>query len=85
MIALLRLFFEPFGLLLPLSILGTCTTDMSEFNFRQGQLLGTSAVRESMFMKNIHRGLDNPEGMPNPALLDYQIKKITAYILSLRK
>jgi mono/diheme cytochrome c family protein len=37
------------------------------------------------FMTTTHRGLDNPAGMPNPELMDYQIKEIVAYMLSLRK
>ncbi len=37
------------------------------------------------FMKTTHRGLDNPQGMPNPELMDYQIKQIVAYFLSLYK
>jgi mono/diheme cytochrome c family protein len=37
------------------------------------------------FMKTTHRGLDNPQGMPNPDLMDYQIKQIVAYFLSLYK
>ena len=37
------------------------------------------------FMTSTHRGLDNPSGMPNPELMDYQIKEIAAYMLSLRK
>jgi cytochrome c553 len=37
------------------------------------------------FMKTTHRGLDNPLGMPNPDLMDYQIKQIVAYFLSLYK
>ena len=28
------------------------------------------------FMKTTHRGLDNPKGMPNPELLDLQIKQV---------
>jgi hypothetical protein len=36
-------------------------------------------------MKTTHRGLDNPLGMPNPDLMDYQIKEIVAYFLSLYK
>ncbi len=31
------------------------------------------------------RGLDNPSGMPNPSLRDYQVKQVVAYLLSLRK
>jgi mono/diheme cytochrome c family protein len=37
------------------------------------------------FMTTTHRGLDNPAGMANPELMDYQIKEIVAYMLSLRK
>lgn len=37
------------------------------------------------FISTTHRGLDNPSGMPNPSLLDNQIKQVTAYLLSLRK
>ena len=37
------------------------------------------------FITTTHRGLDNPSGMPNPSLLDYQVKQVTAYLLSLRK
>jgi hypothetical protein len=36
-------------------------------------------------MTTTHRGLDNPSGMPNPSLLDYQVKEVTVYLLSLRK
>jgi mono/diheme cytochrome c family protein len=37
------------------------------------------------YMKTTHRGLDNPKGMPNPQLLDFQIKQVSDYLLSLRK
>jgi mono/diheme cytochrome c family protein len=37
------------------------------------------------FISTTHRGLDNPSGMPNPSLLDYQVKQVAAYLLSLRK
>jgi mono/diheme cytochrome c family protein len=37
------------------------------------------------FLKTTHWGLDNPKGMPNPDLMDYQIKEIVAYFLSLYK
>jgi hypothetical protein len=36
-------------------------------------------------MKTTHWGLDNPLGMPHPELMDYQIKQIVAYFLSLYK
>ncbi len=37
------------------------------------------------FITTTHRGLDNPNGMPNLSLVDYQVKEVVAYILSLRK
>lgn len=37
------------------------------------------------FLTTTHRGLDNPKGMPNPELLEYQVRQVTAYLLSLRK
>ena len=37
------------------------------------------------YMKTTHQGLDNPNGMPNPQLLDFQIKQVSAYFLSLRR
>jgi mono/diheme cytochrome c family protein len=37
------------------------------------------------FLTTTHRDITNPKGMPNPQLLDYQVKQISAYILSLRK
>jgi len=37
------------------------------------------------FLTTTHRGLDNPKGMPNQELMDYQMKEITAYFLSLYK
>jgi mono/diheme cytochrome c family protein len=37
------------------------------------------------FLTTTHRDISNPKGMPNPQLLDYQVKEISAYILSLRK
>jgi len=37
------------------------------------------------FIKTTHRGLDNLQGMPNPDLMDYQIKQIVAYFLTLYK
>ena len=37
------------------------------------------------FLATTHRDISNPKGMPNPQLLDYQIKQISAYIMSLRK
>jgi mono/diheme cytochrome c family protein len=37
------------------------------------------------FLKTTHRGLDQPNGMPNPQLLDFQIKQVADYLLSLRE
>jgi cytochrome c1 len=37
------------------------------------------------FLTTTHRGLDEPNGMPNPYLVDYQIKQVIAYMMSLRK
>jgi len=37
------------------------------------------------FMATTHRGLDKPNGMPDPDLADYQVKQVVAYLLSLRK
>ena len=37
------------------------------------------------YLKTTHRGLDNPKGMPNPDLLDFQVRQVSAYILTLRK
>ena len=46
---------------------------------------GTTAESLEKFMVTTHRGLDNPAGMPNPYLMDYQVKEVVAYMLSLRK
>jgi mono/diheme cytochrome c family protein len=37
------------------------------------------------FLTTTHRGVDNPKGMPNPNLADYQVKQVIDYLLSLRK
>ena len=37
------------------------------------------------FITTTHRGLDNPNGMPNPYLMEYQVKQVIAFLLSLRK
>jgi hypothetical protein len=37
------------------------------------------------FLTTTHRDISNPEGMPNPQLLDPQIRQATAYLLSLRR
>ena len=37
------------------------------------------------FLIDAHDGLENPQGMPNPNLADFQVKAIVAFLLSLRK
>jgi len=37
------------------------------------------------FLKTTHRGLDEPNGMANPDLADYQIKQVVAYMMSVRQ
>jgi hypothetical protein len=37
------------------------------------------------FLKTTHRGLDEPNGIPNPDLADLQIKQIAAYLISVRE
>lgn len=44
-----------------------------------------SAQSLTKFITTTHRGLDNPAGMPNPDLADFQVREVVAYILSLRK
>jgi hypothetical protein len=44
-----------------------------------------SAESLEHFLKTTHNGIDNPKGMDNPGLADFQVKAIVAYILSLRK
>ena len=36
------------------------------------------------FLTTTHTTINNPNGMPNPQLADYQISEVTSYILSLR-
>jgi mono/diheme cytochrome c family protein len=45
----------------------------------------TSAVFIRSFLATTHRDISNPEGMPNPQLLDFQIEQVTAYFMSLRR
>ena len=49
------------------------------------QRMDVSAYSLEHFLKTTHEGLDNPKGMENPNLADFQVKAIVAYILSLRK
>jgi cytochrome c2 len=44
-----------------------------------------SAELLQKFLTTTHQGLDNPGGMPNPNLADFQVEEIVAYLLSLRK
>ena len=44
----------------------------------------TSADSIRTFLTTTHRDISNPAGMPNPELLDFQIRQLDAYLLSLR-
>ncbi|MBX9660501.1 MAG: cytochrome c [Nitrospiraceae bacterium] len=37
------------------------------------------------FIATTHQGFDNSNGMPNPRLLDNQVRQVATYLLSLRK
>lgn len=39
----------------------------------------------TVFLHTTHRGLDYPKGMPSSDLMDYQIRQVVAYFLSLYK
>jgi mono/diheme cytochrome c family protein len=49
------------------------------------QRVGTTVESLRSFLTTTHQGLDNQKGMPDPMLVDFQIKELSAYILSLRK
>ncbi len=49
------------------------------------QRAGTNRDSLRNFLTTTHQGLDNPKGMPDPVLANFQIEAITAYLLSLRK
>lgn len=49
----------------------------------QRSTISAESVRS--FLTNTHRDINNPGGMSNPQLLDFQIRQVTAYLLSLRK
>lgn len=49
------------------------------------QRRGFTAEWLTNFLKTTHRGLDEPKGMPNPDLADFQIKQIVAYLMSMRQ
>jgi cytochrome c553 len=45
----------------------------------------TSSDTIQTFLTTTHRDISNPDGMPNPELLDFQVRQVAAYLLSLRK
>jgi mono/diheme cytochrome c family protein len=45
----------------------------------------TSADSIRTFLATTHRDISNPAGMPNPELLDFQIRQVETYLLSLRE
>src|SRR3974390_2225371 len=45
----------------------------------------TSADSIRTFLTTTHRDISNPAGMPNPELLDFQIRQLETYLLSLRE
>jgi mono/diheme cytochrome c family protein len=45
----------------------------------------TSGDSIRTFLTTTHRDISNPAGMPNPELLDFQIRQVETYLLSLRK
>jgi mono/diheme cytochrome c family protein len=45
----------------------------------------TTVESVEAFLTSTHKGLDNPKGMPNPLLLDSQVKDVAAYLLSLKQ
>jgi mono/diheme cytochrome c family protein len=44
-----------------------------------------NAVALQKYLSTLHRNVSHPEDMPNPQLVDDQIKQVVAYLLSLRK
>jgi len=49
------------------------------------QRAGTTVESLRNFLTTTHHGLDNPNGMPDPMLADFQIREISAYVLSLQR
>jgi hypothetical protein len=49
---------------------------------RRGSITNDSA---QTFLTTTHRDISNPRGMPHAQLLDYQIKQVAAYLMTLRK
>lgn len=45
----------------------------------------TNADSLKTFLNTTHMGLENPNDMPNPRLTDFEVREVTAYLLSLRK
>jgi mono/diheme cytochrome c family protein len=45
----------------------------------------TSIESVRTFLQTTHRDLRTGEGMPKPQLMDFQIRQVAAYLLSLRK
>ena len=45
----------------------------------------TTADSIRTFLATTHRDISNPGGMPNPELLDFQIRQLETYLLSLRE
>src|SRR5271166_5438135 len=43
------------------------------------------AVALQKYLSTLHREVAHPENMPNPQLVDDQMKQVVAYLLSLRK
>jgi mono/diheme cytochrome c family protein len=43
------------------------------------------AVSLENFLNTTHRNLASQKGMPNPQLMEFQVKEVVAYLLSLRK
>ena len=49
------------------------------------QRASTTSESVQKFLATTHKDIGNPQGMPNPQLLDYQVRQLTVYLLSLRK
>ena len=49
------------------------------------QRSSTSSEALGTFLTTTHRDMGNSAGMPNPELLDFQMRQVEAYVLSLRK
>jgi hypothetical protein len=49
------------------------------------QRASTTTESIQKFLATTHKDVGNPQGIPNPQLLDGQARQLTAYLLSLRK